>query len=329
MRPGRGRIEAQVADDRPDDAALAAVDLTRRFGERLAVDNLSFAVAQGEVFGFLGPNGAGKTTTTRLLTGFLRPTGGQAWVAAYNMSRHPSAARRRMGMVPEEANAYADLTVWQNVMLMAELHGIPRAVRTARGRELLETFDLTERSRQKGRQLSKGLRQRLMLCMALVSGPDILFLDEPTSGLDVASTRLIRGVISRLNRERGMTIFLTTHNMEEADQLCHRVAIIDRGLLAAIDTPTALRQRIEARQSVEVRFTRPGLTAEDLLPGRALAVIPLADGFRVFTTEPGTLAQEIVQRAAAQGLRIARLNTLSPTLEDVFLSLTGRSHGTH
>jgi ABC-2 type transport system ATP-binding protein len=318
-----------LTDDRPEKAALVAAGLTRRFGERLAVDNLSFAVEHGEVFGFLGPNGAGKTTTARLLTGFLRPTAGQAWVAGYNMARHPSAARRRMGVVPEEANAYADLTVWQNVMLMAELHGVPKAVRTARARELLETFDLAERSRQKGRQLSKGLRQRLMLCMALVSDPDILFLDEPTSGLDVASTRLIRGVIARLNRERGMTIFLTTHNMEEADQLCHRVAIIDRGRLAAIDAPTALRQRIEARQSVEVRFTRPGVTAEDLLPGHALAVTPLADGFRVFTTEPGTLAQEIVQRAAARDLRIARINTLSPTLEDVFLSLTDRSHGAH
>jgi len=310
----------------PHDAVLMAEGLTRRFDGGLAVDDVSFSVNRGEVFGLLGPNGAGKTTTARLLTGYLRATAGRAWVAGLDMARHPSAARRHIGVVPEEANVYADLTVWQNLMLMAELHGVPKVVRTARGNELLQSFDLAARARQKGRQLSKGLRQRLMLCMALVGAPEILFLDEPTSGLDVASTRLIRGVIGRLNREGGMTVFLTTHNMDEADQLCHRVAILDHGRLAAIDTPAALRRRIAARRSVEVRFAQTGVTAAQLLPQPDLEVTPLADGFRVYTTAPGPLAQEIARRAAAQGLRIESLNTLSPTLEEVFLSITGDTH---
>jgi ABC-2 type transport system ATP-binding protein len=308
------------------DPVLVAEGLTRRFGDRLAVDDVRFSVAGGEVFGFLGPNGAGKTTTARLLTGFIRPTAGRALVMGLDMAEHPSAARRHLGVVPEEANVYADLTVWQNLMLMAELHGVPKAVRIARGEELLQTLDLGGRARQKGRQLSKGLRQRLMLGMALVADPEILFLDEPTSGLDVASTRLMRGTIARLNREREMTVFLTTHNMEEADQLCHRVAIIDRGRLAAIDSPAALRRRIAARRSVEVRFTQPPAKTEDLLPRPDLEVVPLSDGFRVYTADPGPLAQEIAQRAAAQGLRIEGLNTLSPSLEEVFLSITGGSH---
>jgi ABC-type Na+ transport system ATPase subunit NatA len=213
--------------------ALEADGLTRRFGERVAVDHVSFTVAPGEVFGFLGPNGAGKSTTARMLTGFLGPSEGRALVAGFDLARHASRARRQFGVVPEEANVYADLSVRQNVLLMAELHVVPPVERERRCNELLLTFDLAERAEQKGRQLSKGLRQRLMLCMALVSNPEVLFLDEPTSGLDVASTRMIREVIGQLNRERGMTVFLTTHNMDEANQLCHRFA-------AGHDAPAAL-----------------------------------------------------------------------------------------
>jgi len=306
--------------------ALAAEGLTRRFGERLAVDHVSFEVAPGEVFGFLGPNGAGKSTTARMLTGFLPATGGRARVAGIDVAEHPSAARRHIGVVPEEANVYADLSVRQNVLLMAELHGVGRAERERRCDELLTTFDLSSRAGQKGRQLSKGLRQRLMLCMALVSEPAILFLDEPTSGLDVASTRMIREVIARLNRERGMTVFITTHNMDEADQLCHRVAIIDRGRMAAIDTPAALRGRVDARRSVVVSFAGDVPEPERLLPGPGLEVQRQASGWRVFSPEPGPLAQAIAARSAELGLRIESINTQAPTLEEVFVAITGEAH---
>ena len=303
--------------------AIVAEGLTRRFGERLAVDAVSFAVPRGEVFGFLGPNGAGKSTTVRMLTGFIPPSEGRARIAGFDVVAHANAARRHIGVVPEEANVYADLTVRQNVMFMAELHGISRPRRLQRVGELLERFDLAARAAQKGRELSKGLRQRLMLCMALVSDPDVLFLDEPTSGLDVASTRLIHDTVAELNRRLGMTVFLTTHNMQEADQMCHRVAIIDRGVLAAIDSPQALRSRVESRRSVEVRFEKLTVApAEHLGAEQAEEIDEFPEGFRAFGARPGTMAQAIALNASARGLAIRSIRTLEPTLEEVFMTIT-------
>ena len=305
---------------------IEACGLTRRYGERLAVDRVDFTVPYGEVFGFLGPNGAGKSTTVRMLTGYVPPSAGTARLAGYDIAKDPVAARAHIGVVPEEANVYADLTVWQNVMLMAELHAVGRRRRTERGAEVLGLFGLTGRERQKGRDLSKGLRQRLMLCMALVGDPKILFLDEPTSGLDVASVHAIREVVLRMNRERGTTVFLTTHNIEEAGDLCHRVAIINQGRLAAIDTPQRLQGAIESRRSVEVRFAAPGVASAEVLPDAAATeVVPLSDGFRAYAADPGRLAQEIASRAAAKGIRIAALNTFAPSLEEVFLHITRRA----
>jgi ABC-2 type transport system ATP-binding protein len=308
----------------PTEAVIEVDGLTRNYGERVAVDRIHFTIRRGEVFGFLGPNGAGKSTTVRMLTGYIPPTSGTARVAGCDIVAEPVSARQYIGVVPEEASAYADLSVWQNIMLMGELHSVPRRRRTERGAELIQTFGLADRRNQKGRDLSKGLRQRLMLCMALVSDPDILFLDEPTSGLDVASSHVIRDIVARMNRERGMTVFITTHNIEEAGDLCHRVGIIDRGELVAIDTPQALRSSIDARRSVEVRFTDPGVTISDLIDANA-EVVPLADGFRIFTAEPGRIAQELATRATQRGIEIAGLNTLAPTLEEVFLHITARA----
>jgi ABC-2 type transport system ATP-binding protein len=306
-------------------AAIRADALTRAFGDRVAVDAVSFDVAPGEIFGFLGPNGAGKSTTARMLTGFIPPTSGRAVVNGIDVAKRPSAARRHIGVVPEEANVYADLSVWDNVMLMAELYGVDYPTRNQRARELLDRFELIPRCGQRGRELSKGLRQRLMLCMALVSGPEVLFLDEPTTGLDVASAHLIRDIVTDLNRQQGTTVFLTTHNMDEAEQLCHRVAIINQGRLAAIDTPAALRARVHARRSVEVRFAEALPRPAALVPELAeLEVAMLADGFRAFTPEPGPLAQLIARRADEQHLHIESIATLAPTLEDVFLTITAK-----
>lgn len=299
--------------------------LTRKYGDLVAVDRIDFAVNRGEVFGFLGPNGAGKSTTVRMLTGYIPPTAGVINVAGYNLLSHPSAARRHLGVVPEEANVYADLTVWQNVMLMAELHGIPKERRIRNGRGLLELFGLADRVNQKGNQLSKGLRQRLMLCMALVSDPDVLFLDEPTSGLDVASSRLIREVITSMNHGKGMTVFLTTHNIEEADALCHRVAIINKGQIAAIDTPQSLRATLQARRSVEVRFAADAVPPAPLLDfGARGETVQLTRGFRIFGPDPGRIAQILATRATENGVRIEYLSTMEPSLEDVFVHITSR-----
>ena len=309
-----------------DTPIIEARGLTRCYGKRRAVDRVDFAVARGEVFAFLGPNGAGKSTTVRMLTGYVPPSEGIARVAGFDVATDPVSAREHIGVVPEEANVYADLTVWQNVMLMGELHAVGRRRRAERGGELLGLFGLVGREKQQGRALSKGLRQRLMLCMALIADPEILFLDEPTSGLDVASVHAIHDVIRSMNRERGTTVFITTHNIEEAGDLCHRVAIINQGRLVAVDTPQALRATIESRRSIEVRFADPGVTPADVLADASAAeVVPLVDGFRAFAADPGGLAQEIAIRSAAKGIGIVALNTFAPSLEDVFLQITSRA----
>ncbi len=297
--------------------------LTRRFGELTAVDRVEFEVNKGEVFGFLGPNGAGKTTTVRMLTGVIDPTGGTATIQGHDIRRDPLNARAHLGIVPEEANVYLDLSVWRNVMLMAELHGVPRARREEEGERLLKNLGLGDRKGQKARALSKGLRQRLMLCSALVSGPEILFLDEPTSGLDVHSARLIRNIVRDMNRE-GLTVFLTTHNMAEAEEVCDRVAIINKGRIVAIDTPDQLRDAMKSSQYVQVSFT-DGLPPEDELAALAgVKRLSRAGGFRLYSEQPGRVATEVVRLAERRGVDIAEIATCKPSLEDVFLELTGQ-----
>ena len=307
--------------------ALEAAGLVRSFGTRRAVDGVSFTVERGEIFGLLGPNGAGKSTTVRMLTGYLAPTAGQVRVEGIDVCAEPVRARRRIGVVPEEASVYADLSVRHNVMLMAELHGVPSAERGRRCQALLATFGLDARAAQKGRELSKGLRQRLMLCMALVGDPAVLFLDEPTSGLDVASAHVIRDVVVRLNRERGMSVLLTTHNMAEAEAMCQRVGILRDGRLAAIDTPAVLRSRVASRRCVAVTFRGRVPAPAELLATAGLEVAALPGGWRVYTAEPGPLAQQIAVRCAALGVELDSLNTVEPSLEDVFVSITGGVDG--
>lgn len=310
------------------EAAIEVQELTRNFGDLVAVDHVKFRVCQGEVFGFLGPNGAGKTTTVRMLTGVIDPTEGTARIQGHDIRKEPLPSRAHIAVVPEEANVYVDLSVWQNVMLMAELHGVARHQRLQETERLLDAVGLAERKKQKARVLSKGLRQRLMLCAALVTGPEVLFLDEPTSGLDVQSARLIRQIVSDLNRS-GLTVFLTTHNMNEASEMCSRVAIIDKGRIAAIDTPEKLRSTISSRQYVEVRFAGAAPDPGDLesLPG-VLQIGLDKPTFRLYTNIPGQVATEVVRLADNGGLEIVHISTCKPTLEDVFLHFTsGRREG--
>ncbi len=301
---------------------IDAQGLTRRFGGLTAVDHVSLQVEKGELFGFLGPNGAGKTTTVRMLTGVLDPTEGTASIEGHDIRKEALLSRAHLGVVPEEANVYQDLSVWRNVMLMAELHGIPRAERIREAGRLLDSLGLGDRKRQKARGLSKGLRQRLMLCAALVTRPEILFLDEPTSGLDVQSTRLIRQIIRDLNRD-GLTVFLTTHNMDEAEQMCSRIAIINKGRLAAINSPEGLRSMVRTSQYVEIRFEGWAPAAEELasLPSVSRATSE-GGGYRLYTQTPGQAAAQAMRFAEERGLPIAHVCTRKPSLEDIFLHLT-------
>jgi len=303
-------------------AVIEAKSLPRKFGHLGAVDHVAFEVYQGEIFGFLGPNGAGKTTTVRLLTGVIDSTEGMATIQGHNIRKEPLLSRAHIAVVPEEANVYLDLSVWQNLMLMAQLHGVARHRCLQEAERLLASLGLADRKKQKARALSKGLRQRLMLCAALVTGPEVLFLDEPTSGLDVQSARLIRQTVSDLNR-RGLTVFLTTHNMSEAGEMCSRVAIIDKGCIVAIDPPAKLRSTISSRQYVVVRFAGAAPEHNELesLPGVSQIDVDNRT-FRLYTKLPGQVVTEVVRLVDRKGLEITELSNRKPSLEDVFLHFT-------
>src|SRR5512137_239376 len=236
--------------------AIEVDHLSKHFGALVALNEISFTVAQGETFGFLGPNGAGKTTTIRLLTGISPPTGGKATIFGNDIVKATTAARKTMGIVHETSNIYDDLSAWQNLMFSAELYTIGKKEREQRGKELLELFGLLERRDDKVHGFSKGMKRRLTLAMGLINNPRLLFLDEPTSGLDVQSNLIIRDVIRDLNAQ-GVTVFMKTQNIEEANLTCDRVAIINHGRIAAIDSPERLKKTIQSVQSVEVAFDTP------------------------------------------------------------------------
>jgi ABC-2 type transport system ATP-binding protein len=284
------------------------------------VDNISFEVRKGEIFGFLGPNGAGKTTTIRILTGVIKPDNGTASILGYDVRREGLKSRQVTGVVPEMANAYIDISAWRNLVLMGELYGVPRNQREKSASKLLRKVRLYDRRNSPVREFSRGMKQRLLLCMALVSEPRVLFLDEPTSGLDVESQLLIKDMIREFN-ESGTTVFLTTHNMEEANQLCDRIAIINHGRIAAIDTPEKLRMQSSGLNSVEVSFEKPVIVEELTKIESVREVKKTGDKMRLYTDQPSTVLERIVDFARSRGLKIVTLNTLGPTLEDVFLKL--------
>ena len=306
------------------DTAIKAVNLTKYYGKLLAVDHINFEVKKGEIFGFLGPNGAGKTTTVRMLTGISKPTEGTAEVMGYDIQKQSVEAKELMGIVPDISNVYTDLSAWSNLIFTGRLYDIPKAEREKRAKELLELFGLYERRHEMVQSFSRGMKRRLCIAMALINKSSILFLDEPTSGLDVQSVLTIRNLVRKLNHE-GLTIFLTTHNIEEANQMCDRVAIINRGKIAAIDTPEGLKRTIRKLQSVEISFV--GATRNltmDLKTFKGVTeVAKHGDKYRLYTEDPPNVLSDIWEYAATNDLKIYTVNTLGPSLEDVFVKLTG------
>jgi len=217
--------------------------LAKNYGNFKAVNNIDFSVKKGEIFGLLGPNGAGKTTTIRMLTGILSPARGEICIGKDDIQKEPIEAKQIMGIVPEMADAYIDLSAMRNLLLTGELYGVEKEKSIKKAENLLKIFKLYEKRNQKVKTFSKGMKQRLILAMALMNDAEILFLDEPTSGLDVESVRLITNLIREFNQQ-GTTILLTTHNIKEADLLCDRVAIMNHGEIIAIDRPELLKKVI-------------------------------------------------------------------------------------
>ena len=300
---------------------IRASGLTKIFGKSTAVDDISFDVLEGEIFGFLGPNGAGKTTTTRMLTGVIPPDAGTATILGHDIRSEPVLAKQGFGVVPETSNAYTDLTAWQNLMLMGELYGLPRARAEQRSSDLLGMVGLIERKDQKVQAYSKGMKQRLILAMALIHEPNLLFLDEPTSGLDVQSTHMILSLLRDLNKQ-GATIFLTTHNMEEANRLCHRVGIIRAGKMVAIDAPEKLKTAIDRVHQIEVSFSRE--VSGDVLAGLngVMKVNRTGDKWQITAENRDIAIRSLVTFGQQNGAEIVTLNTLAPSLDEAFLRLT-------
>jgi len=291
--------------------AIQVEKLVKRYGPPdsgvLAVDQVSFEVRRGEVFGFLGPNGAGKTTTIRMLTGLARPTAGQAHVLGLDLRRELPQIKKRIGVVPEASNLYGELTAFENLVFSMQLYGVARRDRARRADELLARFRLADKRDTPFARLSRGMKRALTIAAALAHGPEVLFLDEPTTGLDVVSARGLRQTVAAL-RERGVTVFLTTHYLEEAERLCDRIALLVRGRIVALDTVDELKAQVQGASSVEV-------TLENGAGGTEVR--------RVGGDDVASAVRAALAQAEQDGRRVLAVNTVRPTLEDAFVQLTG------
>ncbi len=282
--------------DAAQEPMIAVENLTKRYGQVQAVDDISFSVAAGEVFGLLGHNGAGKTTTIRVLTGRTRPTSGRAAVAGCDVQTERDQLKPRINLVFEDQNLYERLTGHENMRLFGDLYGVPRE----RAGELLDIVGLVEGADRKVKTYSSGMKQRLLIARSLINNPRVLFLDEPTRGLDPSSSRDVRSIVSRLSQE-GTTIFLTTHDMEEADELCNRVAFLSHGKVVALGTPRELK----------LRYGEPA----------ASVLLDTEDEHTISLNQPDDARR--LQQWMADG-RVLTIHSQEGSLEDVFIELAGR-----
>lgn len=312
--------------------AVKVTGLTKRYGPPetglLAVDQIDFEVRQGEVFGFLGPNGAGKTTTIRMCTGITRPTSGRITVSGFDLIADPIRAKERIGVVSDVAGLYTEMSAWENVRFFASLHDLDSRQATERAEQLLRLFGLYDARDRSVATFSTGMRKHLAIAAALVHEPDILFLDEPTTGLDVQSARQLRAMIQELSQQ-GMTVFLTTHYIEEADQLCHRIAIIHRGRIVVEGTPADLKSTAQGEHVIEVCLDRAADGVARLLAEQSFIskLTVTGERLRLWVEDPTVtfpLLFDIIQR---HGMKALSINTARPSLEDAFVRLTGLESG--
>lgn len=302
--------------------AIVVENLTKYYGDLLAVNGISFSVKWGELFGFLGPNGAGKTTTVRMLCGLTRISSGEAYVAGYSPIRELKLVKKAIGLVPDTSNLYPELTCWDNLIFTGEMYGLRKEERIRRARELLEFFGLLDKKDSKFDQLSKGQKRKLTLAAALMHRPRILFLDEPTIGLDVRSRRLIWNMIRELN-EGGLTIFLTTHNIYEAFNLCDRIAVINRGEIIANGSPAELKRRFSGSEVLEVSFDGK-MSVEEIsrIPG-VIKASRSGESFMIVVSDPLSVMEEIVRKAKSKGISLNYVNLRGADAEEVFLKIIG------
>jgi ABC-2 type transport system ATP-binding protein len=310
------------------DAVIHTQDLTKVYpgADFKAVDQLNLDVSAGEIFGLLGPNGAGKTTTAGMLTTRVVPTGGRAFIAGIDVAAHPALAKQLTGIVSQQNTLDRQLTVWENLYFHGRLFGIKASESKKIATDLLEQFQLSKWAKASVYALSGGMAQRLMVARAIFHRPSVLFLDEPTAGLDPQSRLALWALLGELHAQ-GQTILLTTHYMEEADQLCDRVAIMDHGKILALDTPAALKGSTGADTIVTVRTTGDPHKLGELLSAEIEGVTRTrtADGkLELHMQGSERLVPRIVLAAEAGGFELIDVSVAEPTLETVFISLTGK-----
>jgi ABC-2 type transport system ATP-binding protein len=306
--------------------AIKAEGLTKVFnGSLVAVDHINFGVKHGEIFGFLGPNGAGKTTTINMLITILKPTEGKASILSYDIAKQNNEVRYSIGVVPQEYTADEDLTGYENILLCADLYGISRKISTKRALELLKLVELTEFKDKKVQTFSGGMRRRLELACGLINRPKVLFLDEPTLGLDVQTRAATWNYIKTLKKEFGMTLFMTTHYLEEADALCDRIAIIDHGKIIVVGTPTELKDSLGG-DIISVAIKKDVDITGLVEKIEHVKEVKKENGSYLIKSENGEVtAPLIIEALRKEGHVVTRLSLTKPTLNEVYLQYTGRS----
>ena len=307
--------------------AIRVDSLTKEFGGFKAVDNISFQVEEGEIFGFLGPNGAGKSTTMMILTTLLKPTSGNVFVGGYDVMLNAKKVREKIGYVQQEISVDEFLTGRENLYLHARINQIPSNLIKARIDDVLDLVELGEKKDQATLTYSGGMRKRLDIANGLLSRPSVLFLDEPTVGLDIQTRRKIWGYIKKIRKDFGMTIFISTHYMEEADKLCDRIGIIDHGKIQVIDTPKSMKSAI-GNEIISFNLV-DGKASQDTLIEQISKIefvkeVKNKQGLiTVFSTKSNEVIPKIFQESANLDMTISSLTLKQPTLDDVFISYTG------
>jgi len=309
------------------ETAIDAIGLTKKFGKFTAVDHVSFQVSKGEIFGLLGPNGAGKSTMIRMLSTLSVPTEGDAKVASFDIRKEDGKVREHIGLVSEKLIMYDELTARENLKLFGKLYDIPNDVLKKRISKLLDFVRMQQWADHRIDTFSTGMKQRINVIRALVNQPDVLFLDEPTLGLDPQSTAEIRELVRRINIENRTTIILTTHMMTEADMLCDRIGIIDRGKIVALDTPAGLKRSVSGSDAMLLEFEITNLDSQmesTIESISSVSSVVRDDPTHIKVSSVGDDSFDtIVDALRKSGARIRTVKNLEPTLEDVFLRITG------
>jgi ABC-2 type transport system ATP-binding protein len=301
-------------------------NLSKAFGKLKAVDNVSFEVKMGEIFGFVGPNGAGKTTTINMLTTLMKPSSGNAVVCGYDIFKDANEVRRNVGVVPQEYTADEDMTGINNVLLCADLYGIPRSDSKPHAQELLKLVELQDAAKRKVSTYSGGMRRRLELACGLINYPKLLFLDEPTLGLDVQTRTVVWKYIKMLKDEYHMTLFLTTHYLEEADSLCDRIAIIDHGHIIRIGSPEELKESIGGDVIVvTLKETEPDISPDIANIKLVKNVQKNDNNYRIKVQLGEEASPQITDLIRSKGLHVTKVSLTKPTLDEAYLEFTGRS----